>query len=74
MTLAPSVLFHIGSFPVTNTLLTTIVVDVIIIALVIVFNKCLSLYPKGIQNFLSEYYGIDKNIIEIQKQWGGNYD
>ena len=56
MTLAPSILFHIGSFPVTNTLLTTVVVDVIIIALVIAFNKCLSLYPKGIQNILEMVY------------------
>ncbi|MBR3654210.1 MAG: F0F1 ATP synthase subunit A [Elusimicrobia bacterium] len=56
MTLAPSILFHIGSFPVTNTLVTTLVVDVIIIALVIVFNRCLSLYPKGIQNFLEMVY------------------
>lgn len=56
MSLAPSILFHIGSFPVTNTLLTTVVVDVIIIALVFAFNKCLSLYPKGIQNILEMVY------------------
>lgn len=56
MTLSPSILFHIGSFPVTNTLFTTIVVDIIIIALVIAFNKCLSLYPKGIQNILEMLY------------------
>ena len=56
MTLAPSILFHIGSFPVTNTLVTTVVVDIIIIALVIVFNRCLTLYPKGIQNFLEMVY------------------
>ena len=56
MTLAPSILFHIGSFPVTNTLFTTVVVDVIIIALVIAFNKTLSLYPKGVQNILEMVY------------------
>ena len=56
MTLAPSILFHIGSFPVTNTLATTVVVDIIIIALVIVFNRCLTSYPKGIQNFLEMVY------------------
>ena len=56
MTLAPSILFHIGNFPVTNTLVTTAVVDIIIIALVIAFNKCLSLYPKGVQNILEMVY------------------
>ena len=56
MTLAPSILFHIGTFPVTNTLVTTVVVDIVIIALVIAFNRCLSLYPKGVQNFLEMLY------------------
>lgn len=54
--LAPGVLFNIGSFPVTNTLVTTLVVDAIIIALVVAFNVSKSLYPKGIQNILEMVY------------------
>lgn len=54
--LAPSILFHIGSFPVTNTVVTTLVVDIIIIALVIAFRCSLSLYPKGIQNIFEMVY------------------
>ena len=56
MSLAPSILFHIGSFPVTNTLITTLVVDVIIIALVIAFRAGLSLYPQKLQNALEMMY------------------
>ncbi len=56
MTLAPSILFNIGSFPVTNTLVTTLVVDIIIISLVLLFRVSLALYPNGIQNFLEMVY------------------
>ncbi len=56
MTLAPSVLFNIGSFPVTNTLVTTLVVDAIIIALVFAFRASFALNPKGLQNFLEMVY------------------
>lgn len=56
MTLASGILFHIGSFPVTNTLVTTIVADIVIIALVVAFNISRSLYPKGLQNFLEMIY------------------
>jgi len=54
--LAPSILFYIGSFPVTNTIVTTVIVDLIIIALVILFRCSLSLYPKGIQNIFEMLY------------------
>lgn len=56
MTLAPSILFNIGSFPVTNTLVTTLVVDVIIVALVLAFRASLALNPNGVQNFLEMVY------------------
>ncbi len=56
MTLAPSILFNIGSFPVTNTLVTTLVVDVIIIAIVLAFRASLALNPNGVQNFLEMVY------------------
>ena len=56
MSLAPNILFHIGSFPVTNTLITTLVVDAVIIALVVAFRAGLSLYPQKLQNALEMMY------------------
>jgi F-type H+-transporting ATPase subunit a len=56
MNLAPGILFHIGSFPVTNTLVTTLLIDLIIVALVVLFRISFSLYPKGIQNCLEMLY------------------
>ena len=56
MSLAPGILFHIGSFPVTNTLVTTLLIDLIIVALVVLFRISFSLYPKGIQNCLEMLY------------------
>ncbi|MBQ3833969.1 MAG: F0F1 ATP synthase subunit A [Elusimicrobia bacterium] len=56
MTLAPGILFSIGSFHITNTLVTTLIVDAIIIALVLLFRASLALYPNGIQNFLEMLY------------------
>jgi F-type H+-transporting ATPase subunit a len=52
ISLAAETLFHIGSFPVTNTLIVTLCVSCfLIIASVIVKNK-LALIPKGLQNIL----------------------
>ncbi len=56
MSLAPGILFHIGSFPITNTLITTLAVDLIIVAFIVLFRISLSLYPNGIQNFLEMLY------------------
>lgn len=56
MSLAPGILFHIGSFPVTNALVTTLLIDLIIVALVVLFRISFSLYPKGIQNCLEMLY------------------
>lgn len=51
---APEVIFHLGSFPVTNTILNTILVDIIILSFALVASRKLSLVPAGIQN-LTEY-------------------
>lgn len=52
ISLSAETLFHIGSFPVTNTLIVTIFVSCfLIIAAIIVKNK-LALVPKGLQNLL----------------------
>lgn len=50
--LAPETIFHIGSFAVTNTILNTILVDLIIIGGVIYFNKSFKKIPDIFQNIL----------------------
>ena len=47
--LSPELIFEIGGFPITNTVISTIIVDLVIIGLIIAFTKQLSIIPKGIQ-------------------------
>lgn len=59
MSINPDVLFTIGSFPVTNTVLATVITDIIIITLVVVIRKFMSLNPGKIQNAyeaVSDYF------------------
>jgi F-type H+-transporting ATPase subunit a len=44
------VLFSIAGFPITNTVLTTLIADIVIVALVLIVSKTVSLKPKGVQN------------------------
>jgi F-type H+-transporting ATPase subunit a len=48
--LRPEILVHPGGFPVTNTLVSTILVDVVLIALVFIVAKRISLVPSGVQS------------------------
>src|SRR4029079_6798144 len=41
---------EIGGFPITNTVITTIIVDIVIILTVVLLNKKLSIIPRGIQS------------------------
>jgi len=50
MQIGADVLFTIAGFPVTNTVLTTLITDAIIIAVVIAVGKTLSLKPGKFQN------------------------
>lgn len=47
---AAEILFHIGGFPVTNTFITTLCVDAILLGGAYVVTRRLSLIPSGIQN------------------------
>lgn len=49
--LQPELIASIGGFPVTNTTLTTIIVDLVIIGLVFAISRKVTLVPKGIQAF-----------------------
>ncbi len=64
---APEPLFHIGSFPFTNTLLDTIIIDMLIVTGLIVLNKKLSLIPKsllqnGLEYVMEGFYGLTESI------------
>lgn len=51
---APEVIFHLGSIPITNTLLNTLLVDFIIIGFALLASRKLSEVPGKLQNF-TEY-------------------
>lgn len=50
LSFASDVIFFVGSFPVTNTLLNTLFVDLVLVLIIIGVNKNLSLTPGRIQN------------------------
>lgn len=64
MHLGSQVLFTLFGFPVTNTIVTTLIVDIIIIAIVIAVRKTFSLYPKGIQNCIEMIYEYFYGTVE----------
>lgn len=51
---APEVIFYLGSFPVTNTILNTLLVDFIIIGFALLASRKLAEVPTKLQNF-TEY-------------------
>ena len=52
ISLAAETLFHIGSFPVTNTLIVTLCVSAVLIAISFVVKSNMRLVPQGLQNVL----------------------
>ncbi len=52
ISLAPEVLTRVGGFPFTNSLLLTLIVDVVLIGLVIAGTRRMQLVPRGLQNAL----------------------
>ncbi len=64
MHLGSQVLFTLFGFPITNTIITTLIVDIIIIAIVIAVRKTFSLYPKGIQNCVELVYEYFYGTVE----------
>src|SRR5579872_1948345 len=70
--LAPEVIFQIGIFPVTNTLLDTLLVDIIIFAFVYFVYKGLKLVPGIFQNMVEylfeQIYNITSSVAEKRTQ------
>jgi F-type H+-transporting ATPase subunit a len=52
ISIAPEAIFHIGSFPVTNSFLLMAGVTLFLIVCTIVLNRKMSLVPKGFQNLV----------------------
>lgn len=55
----PETIFHLFGFNITNTIISTLIVDLILLFLIYTINKKLSKFPKGIQNLLEmviEYF------------------
>ncbi|MDR2426287.1 MAG: F0F1 ATP synthase subunit A [Endomicrobium sp.] len=59
MSISPDILFTIAGFPVTNTVISTVITDIVLIALVLSIRKFMSVNPGKIQNAfeaVSEYF------------------
>lgn len=70
ISLAAETVFHIGSFPVTNSILTAWVVIIVLVVLGLLTRRA-RLIPKGVQN-IAEYtieslYNLVKNIIPNER-------
>lgn len=64
---APETIFHIGAFPVTNTVLDTLLADAIIIGAVIYLSKRLTLIPNNlfqnaIESIVETFYSLTESI------------
>jgi F-type H+-transporting ATPase subunit a len=64
---APETIFHIGAFPITNTILDTLLVDVIIITAVVYLSKKIKLIPiNPLQNIMEyaieTFYGLTESV------------
>lgn len=65
ISLAPEPLFHLGSLPITNTLVVAwFLILVFIILMIILRRKKLSLVPKGLQNLLESVMEALLNLIQ----------
>ncbi len=68
ISLAAEPIFHIGTFPVTNTLLMTLVLSLIIIISSVILKKKLKLIPKGFQNVVEYVLEVFLNLVDSVTQ------
>jgi F-type H+-transporting ATPase subunit a len=68
ISLAPEAIFHIGSFPVTNTFLMTLVLSLIIIISSIILQKKLKTIPRGFQNIVEFVLEALLNLVDSVTQ------
>jgi F-type H+-transporting ATPase subunit a len=68
-TFAPETIFHIGALPVTNTILDTLLVDIIIIGGVFYLTKKISLIPNNlfqnaVESIVETFYNLTESIAQ----------
>lgn len=68
ISLAPETIFHVGSFPVTNSLLMTLAVSAVIIASSFILKSGLKPVPKGFQNIFEYITEAFLNLIDSVTQ------
>ena len=62
ISLSPETIFHIGKFPITNTLLTCWIVMIVLIVIAFLISKKIQLIPKGLQNIIEI---IIENLLKL---------
>jgi F-type H+-transporting ATPase subunit a len=68
ISIAAEPIFHIGSFPVTNTILMTLCISLIIITLSYILKKRISLIPRGFQNIVESVLEALLNLVDSVTQ------
>ena len=66
LTFSSDVIFFLGSFPITNTILNTLFCDIVLLFLILIVNKNLSVVPGIVQNIselvIGGFYKFTENI------------
>ena len=68
ISLAAEPLFHIGSFPVTNTIVVTLAVSLIIIIASAILKSKIRLIPRGFQNVVESVLEALLNLVDSVTQ------
>jgi F-type H+-transporting ATPase subunit a len=68
ISIAAEPLFHLGSFPVTNTILVTLVLSLFIIAGSVILKSRIRLVPKGFQNIVESILEALLNLVDSVTQ------
>ena len=64
ISLSPETIFHIGKFPITNTLLTSWIAMIILIIIAFLISKKIQIIPKGLQNVIEILIENILNLIQ----------
>jgi F-type H+-transporting ATPase subunit a len=64
MQISPDILFSVAGFPITNTVVTTLMTDVFIVALVVLVSKAVTLKPGSLQNAVEAVVDYFKDTTE----------
>jgi len=72
ISLEPEAIFHLGSFPFTNSFIMTLVVSVVIIGISLYVQRNTRLIPRGFQNLfeamIEYFYGLVDSVTQDRKE------